>query len=993
MITFDCPSCQKRLQALPDRAGMRLSCPNCSQPVQIPEANANVPTAEQSPDIDPFKISANPATPLPRRRKSSLGAIVIGASVVLCLVAGAGYFYRWSLRQRPQLSLPAINDAVVQEEQPVTFQVAVSNAAHWKEAIRYSLSKAPEGARIDSQTGEFSWTPTEAQGPGDYQITIRAAHEQDSATPVETSFHFTVKEFNESPKLKPIDSITATVGNPVRFRAEAEDPDIPQSAVKFRLIDGAPDGATIDETTGEFRWLPKEEDAGKDYEVVLEAAEVNGPLNALEIIHINVASSASPAEQLLADWKEDGAEVEFLRYGSELPLIGTSQVVNLAGGEVTVFEYATEEERNGDSTKIVAATTETADSVETDSTAEEPQTHYFQRAQLIVVYEGGDAAVLEQLEKQLGPAFATGKFTKTATTTESVPRKSVSPTEAATEEFHDRLARLHEYNLLLVPKRYKDVRHVFSDYFEAKFAAEIRAAFGEDYEETIAWLNEHRDIKEEFFTAFDNEHDNVEEGLRLFLTLKKEFPEQIEPYAGLAIAIAVCWDGNRNGIYDYGHHQRRVHAQMPDGLTDAVENFRYFVENQKSMQGRARFLPWEFLVHLINHRTPLDERSWALQNYLSKRNGIGTCYHDVPYDDEMLETSSQVCKMDGKDYTLANLKSFGGVCAQQADFAARVGKSLGVPAAYVRGESNSGGLHAWVMWVEVKQVNQTSINFELSSHGRYRNDKYYVGDLFDPQTGRQMTDRELELRLHTMGLNPLAARQASMVMRAYPFLLQRTQMDATEQLVYLRKVAELCPGDIDLWKMLATMSRDGTVEKRHSRQMKRSLDLFFQTFAGYPDFVWTVFDDLIAFEKDAKQRLALYERLVRSFEAVGRPDLACDARLKLCEYQIEQQANKQAIEGLALSIKKFPDEGRYVPRLLDRLEQVCNDVKGSTPLLIKFYQEFLPTVPPRRGDRPSEYCMKMYQRGIDFFNKQNQPELATLYQGKLEELKSGKSGS
>ena len=83
----------------------------------------------------------------------------------------------------------------------------------------------------------------------------------------------------------------------------------------------------------------------------------------------------------------------------------------------------------------------------------------------------------------------------------------------------------------------------------------------------------------------------------------------------------------------------------------------------------------------------------------------------------------------------------------QADFAARVAKSLGVPAEYVGGEANSGVLHAWVMWVEVKGVRKDAVAFSLESHGRYFGDNYYVGTLLDPEDGQTITDRELERRL------------------------------------------------------------------------------------------------------------------------------------------------------------------------------------------------------------------------------------------------------
>ena len=54
-------------------------------------------------------------------------------------------------------------------------------------------------------------------------------------------------------------------------------------------------------------------------------------------------------------------------------------------------------------------------------------------------------------------------------------------------------------------------------------------------------------------------------------------------------------------------------------------------------------------------------------------------------------------------------------------------------------------MHAWVMWVELIGVTSKGIEFSLESHGRYRFDKYYVGTLYDPQTGQTITDRTLEL--------------------------------------------------------------------------------------------------------------------------------------------------------------------------------------------------------------------------------------------------------
>ena len=354
----------------------------------------------------------------------------------------------------------------------------------------------------------------------------------------------------------------------------------------------------------------------------------------------------------------------------------------------------------------------------------------------------------------------------------------------------------------------------------------------------------------------------------------------------------------------------------------------------------------------------------------------------------MLKTSSKTCKLEGKDYSLPNLRQFGGVCAMQADFASRVGKSIGVPAEYVAGESAGGELHAWVMWVEVKQVSRTSISFSLESHGRYRGDKYYVGTLRDPQTGKGITDRELELRLQGVGLSPVAFHQAKLVMQAYPQLRDKLEWKPAQEIAFLNDVIELCPGNEAAWQQVALLAREGRIASDSNRQMTAMFDKLFRTFAGFPDFTWKVFDDLVQYQKNTKQRNKYYERLVQMYEVGGRPDLACEARLMLSNYLLEEGHTKEVIDGLAFTIKKFPDEGRYVPKLLDKLEQVCLGVKGADQQLLRFYTEFIPMIPPKRGNDPSPYCMRMLERAIEKFTAAGQAPQAQVFAVQLAKLKA-----
>jgi hypothetical protein len=291
------------------------------------------------------------------------------------------------------------------------------------------------------------------------------------------------------------------------------------------------------------------------------------------------------------------------------------------------------------------------------------------------------------------------------------------------------------------------------------------------------------------------------------------------------------------------------------------------------------------------------------------------------------------------------------------------------------------------MWVELTSVSRKGIGFALQSHGRYRDGLYYVGNLKDPKTAQRITDRQLELRLHTVGLNPLAKRQADMIMAVYPMLREHHQMEINDQLAFLDQLIRLCPGNEEAWRAVAGMSRDGLVTKTHAKMMMRILGGLFTTFAAFPDFTWEVFDDLIAFQDLPKQRAILYGQLTELYERAGRPDLSCKARLCYTDYLVEDKRKAEAIQGLAASIMRFPDEGRYVPQMLDRLESLCNATEGASAKLLEFYGQLLPRIPKKRGS-PSSYCLETYARAIRQFRQHGQAAIAQQLEMQLAALKA-----
>lgn len=911
-----------------------------------------------------------------QRTKSGINPLIwIGGGVGLVAVLIG---VMWLMSGKPaHLTLDQPDDVSVREDEPVSVTLKAKAEGLKADEWSFGIVTGPPGAKVDSRTGEFTWKPSEDHGPGEFSVTVVARARGGKQAQDKSAFLIKVSEANQPPVVTEIPQQKVMAGQTLKYLVKAKDADKPAQTLVYRLKSG-PQDAAVDQATGQFTWTAPETSVPGEQSVEITVADApTGGAETSVKFAIEVLPLPSPLLRLAAALRGSGLTVE--NTVGEGPDGFKGKVSHLSIGEedlLTVFEYDTDEASKAD----VEQVTDAGQMLFGEPARWKSKTSLYRNDRLIAIYGGSNQSIAGAVQKFLGEPFVVADVSKVAV----IPEKPVERT--VDEKLIDALVKLHEKQNLTGKKDYPGVRKVFADYFASQNELVLERLGGGDGADFKKWLDEHPEFKEEFYIALAPE-DDLTAAWKILQGLYEKYPAKLADYSQLAIATAVTWDADRN-VENYGHHSQRTHSTMPNGLLGGLDNFAYFVDNASIMQGRAQFLPWEFQVYMINNRTPEKEREWAAANYVSKRPMYGKCYADVPYDNEMLRTQSRVCKLDGKEYSLPNIREFGGVCAMQADFASRVGKSIGVPAEYVGGEAAGGELHAWVMWVEIKQVSKTSISFTLESHGRYRGDKYYVGTLRDPQSGQQITDRQLELRLQAVGMSPVAFRHAKLVMKAYPQLRDRLELKPAQEIALLNEINELCPGNEAVWKQVALLAREGRIGADSNRQMTTMFDKLFRTFANFPDFTWTVFDDLVQYQKKGKQRNKYYERLVQMYEASGRPDLACEARLKLSDYLLEDGQSKDVIDGLAFTIKKFPDEGRYVPRLLDKLEAVCEGVKGADQQLLRFYQEFIPLVPQKRGNDPSPYCMKMLERAIEKFTAAGQMQQAQTYAAQLAKLKA-----
>jgi hypothetical protein len=184
--------------------------------------------------------------------------------------------------------LNPIGNKSVNEGVLLTFTATATDTDAPPQTLTFSLDAgAPAGSSI-TPSGDFTWAPTEAQGPGVYPVTIRVT---DNGSPVKSDFEtisITVNDVNSAPALSPIGNKTGNEGTLITFTATAADTDQPSQSLVYTLDSGAPAAASIT-AGGVFTWTPTETDGPGVYPVTVRVTDNGSPaLDDFEALTITV---------------------------------------------------------------------------------------------------------------------------------------------------------------------------------------------------------------------------------------------------------------------------------------------------------------------------------------------------------------------------------------------------------------------------------------------------------------------------------------------------------------------------------------------------------------------------------------------------------------------------------------------------------------------------------------------------------------------------------
>ena len=166
-------------------------------------------------------------------------------------------------------------DQTVDELVSMTFNLSAADADLPAQTLTYGLVSGPTGLTV-SGAGVVAWTPTEAQGPGTYTVSVKVTDSGSPALSATNTFVVTVTEVNTAPSLaKPGDQevnelTTMTLG------LSAADSDQPAQTLTYGLVEG-PAGLTVS-GAGVVAWTPTEVQGPGTYTVTVKVTDSGSPV-------------------------------------------------------------------------------------------------------------------------------------------------------------------------------------------------------------------------------------------------------------------------------------------------------------------------------------------------------------------------------------------------------------------------------------------------------------------------------------------------------------------------------------------------------------------------------------------------------------------------------------------------------------------------------------------------------------------------------------------
>jgi hypothetical protein len=427
---------------------------------------------------------------------------------------------------------------------------------------------------------------------------------------------------------------------------------------------------------------------------------------------------------------------------------------------------------------------------------------------------------------------------------------------------------------------------------------------------TLQWLVKHPTLGPLLLTAI-SPRDNPARVLTVLTALRKNFGRLVDQFPDLAVAACVVWDSPTR------------EDQTPEQATQAAcDIFAHLTEHRAKLRFDPQALPWPILLYLVDSRVTPDERLWALTTYHLPREP-GQAYFQVRYD--MAGFYSGQWKGGAvQPYTLPNILKLGGVCKDEAHFAAEVCRANGIPAAVCTGSSGNGeGFHAWVGLLKVSQ-RRAVFDFQTA---RYPEHGFWSGAVIDPQTGDKLADSEVAMVAEWSAVPP-ARRLLSHALTQSLDLLDQPQ----QRITACKAALEAAPGNQQAWLALVNECTQPQTPAATVTEVSQVIERF--ALGRYDDFAFKSFTTFVAAARPEDQ-LPMLDRVSKFFP--NRPDLLADLALRKGDALIK---GSRPVDALRLYQEVLEVALRYGPLALDAIARIDAMLRpaGKMPELTDHYR-------------------------------------------------------
>ncbi len=225
--------------------------------------------------------------------------------------------------------------------------------------------------------------------------------------------------------------------------------------------------------------------------------------------------------------------------------------------------------------------------------------------------------------------------------------------------------------------------------------------------------------------------DDQLKAIKIFCQIYEAYPKKIVDYGELAVAFSIVFDQPFPEGWPHAFVKRE---SLVLGDDSPVDRFAFYLkaDEEKKLFFKLRKLSAQDLKFVVDTPIRLDELRLLHSVKVKTPQNLEQLFKMIRYDKARLRSGDYIWK-HGK-YLMKTINVKGGLCVDQAYLTIHTAKAKGIPSMMFMGQGNSGA-HAWIG--AMKSYGNWGFDFV-----KFRNEDYPVGQSYDPQTWRRLTDSE-----------------------------------------------------------------------------------------------------------------------------------------------------------------------------------------------------------------------------------------------------------